>query len=209
MLLPMPFINDAMKQEAIELLKQGYSAAEVFDRLIARGAGRTEAQVFVQQLLDLKRVAEESAPARMLADASSLFQQGATAAQVVQYFQSRGIDEANIARLFETLRASVPCQRCRALVQRNATYYDRHGNQVCGACNDSDEISAGDRRVVERELRDQGVSAYALQKNNALVWCPRCQDHTGVLHSATHYVGGLLPSSDRSFVCSRCSQPVG
>jgi polyhydroxyalkanoate synthesis regulator phasin len=203
----MQSIDPTMSQEAVELLKQGQSAAVVFDRLVARGAARDEAQAFVQQLLDLKRQAEEADPARMRADATSMLQQGATPAQVVQYFESRGIPAADIARLAATLRGLVPCQRCRGLMDPSNTYFDQLGNQVCSNCHERDQLAAGDQRVEDQRLQEAGVSAYALRQNKALKFCPRCQDYTGVLQSATHYVGGSSHSV-RHFACTRCGDSV-
>jgi hypothetical protein len=87
-------------------------------------------------------------------------------------------------------------------------YFDDFGNQVCSSCHDGDQIRQGDQRVEDRRLEDAGVSAYAVSQNHAVVWCPRCQDHTGVLRSATHYLGNTNRSDVRHFACTRCGQTI-
>jgi Zn finger protein HypA/HybF involved in hydrogenase expression len=206
----MQSIDTAMSQEAVALLKQGAPAATVFERLVARGAAPADAQAYVQQLLDLKRQAEASDPARLRAEATSMLQHGASPAQVAQAFTARGIPcaEADIARIAATVRPFVPCQRCRQLMDPGQTYFDQMGNQVCSNCHDRDQISAGDQRVEDRRLEDAGVSAHAVQQNHAIVWCPRCRDHTGVLQSATHFLGNTSRSDVRRFTCTRCGQSI-
>ena len=206
----MQSIDPTMSQEAVELLKQGASAATVYERLVARGAAAGEAQAFVQQLLDLKRQAEAADPARLRAEATTMLQQGASPAQVAQHFAARGIPatEADIARLAATVPRLVPCQRCQQRMDPSQAYFDNFGNQVCSDCHDRDQISAGDQRVEDRRLQDAGVSAHAIQQNHAVVWCPRCRDHTGVLQSATHYLGNTSRADVRHFTCTRCGQSI-
>ncbi|MEP7122863.1 MAG: hypothetical protein ABJE95_18195 [Byssovorax sp.] len=206
----MQSIDAAMSQEAVELLKHGSEPAAVYERLVARGATHDDAQGYVHQLLELKRQAEAADPARMRAEATSMLQHGATPEQVAQTFMARGIPvaEADIARLAATVKPLVPCQRCRQLMDPSQAYFDNFGNQVCSNCHARDEISAGDQRVEDRRLADAGVSAYAIQQNHAVVWCPHCRDQTGVLQSATHYLGSTSLADRRRFVCTRCGQSV-
>jgi DNA-directed RNA polymerase subunit M/transcription elongation factor TFIIS len=206
----MPSIDPTMSQEAVELLKHGSEPAAVYERLVARGATHDDAQGYVHQLLELKRQAEAADPARMRAEATSMLQRGASPAQVAQTFTARGIPvaEADIARLAATVRPLVPCQRCRQMMDPGQAYFDSMGNQVCSNCHDRDQISQGDQRVEDRRLEDAGVSAYALQQNHAVVWCPRCKDQTGVLHSATHYLGNTDRSDVRHFTCTRCGHAI-
>jgi DNA-directed RNA polymerase subunit M/transcription elongation factor TFIIS len=203
-------IDAAMSHEAVELLKHGSEPAAVYERLMARGAAHDDAQAYVHQLLELKRQAEAADPARMRAEATTMLQRGASPAQVAQTFTARGIPvaEADIARLAATVRPFVPCQRCRQLMDPGQAYFDNLGNQVCSSCHDRDEISAGDQRVEDRRLQDAGVSAYAVQQNHALVWCPRCKDQTGTLQSATHYLGNSSRSDVRHFSCTRCGHSI-
>ena len=65
----------------------------------------------------------------------------------------------------------------------------------------------GRSAVEDRRLEDAGVPAHAVQQNHAVVWCPRCEDQTGVLRSATHYVGKTIVSV-RHFTCTRCGHAI-
>lgn len=199
-------------QQAIAWMKQGHPPEAVHAHLLGLGASDAQARALVEHLLALKRQAEASDPQRLSAEAAAMIAQRAPFEHVLHHLTSRGIAEqharAEIERLVALHQRSVAamraCDRCGTPMAPADSYFDRLGNQVCRRCNRQDEVGAAEMRVEEAQLEAAGVSPWQIQENQKIVFCPRCQDHTGVLREATHFVRSGIAL--RTYQCTRCGQ---
>jgi hypothetical protein len=203
-------IDPRLTSEAVTMLKQGAAPDDVARRLIAQGAEEEEARAHVAELVRLKREAEALDPNRLRADALAMLDAGAGVAEVVRHFVGAGVAEPHAHAEAQRLAALKRCGRCGARMPPGDSYFDRVGNEICRRCNAGEEIAAAERRVVDADLEARGVPAFAIQRDNQVLYCPRCRDLTAVLEHATHFVGGDggYGLATRTFRCTRCRQVV-
>lgn len=214
-----------LTDEAVALMKRGAAPDAVLGHLVQRGADPARAGALVQRLVELKRQAEASSHAgrpapidakRLSQEAAGMIAQGATPQAALSHLTAAGIAEVHarpeIERLYaahrQRLASMRPCDRCATPVAPSDSYFDRLGNQVCDRCHAEDEIGASEQRAEDARLEAAGVSLLDIQKNNRVVWCPRCQDHSAVLEHATHLMSRGLTASTRTYRCTRCGQLV-
>jgi DNA-directed RNA polymerase subunit M/transcription elongation factor TFIIS len=149
-------------------------------------------------------------------EAAAMIAEGAPHEAALHHLTSAGIAAEHarpeIDRLLaahqQRLASMRPCDRCGTRVAPSDTYFDRLGNQVCGRCNAEDEIGASEQRAEDARLEAAGVPLHEIQKDHAVLWCPRCQDHSAVLQQATHVRAHGLSTATRVYRCTRCGQPV-
>jgi hypothetical protein len=207
---------DALTNEAVALLKRGVDPSAVVHQLMERGADPQSAHALVTRLVQLKQQAEANDPKRLLQQAAAMIAQGASGEQALQVLTSAGIAEVHARPEIEKLLAAHhqrlaslrPCGRCGTLTAPADFYFDRLGNQVCERCNAVGALEATEQRIEDARLEAAGVSPLAIQENNRLQWCPRCQDHSAVLDHATHTMFKGMTNSMRVFRCTRCHQTV-
>lgn len=212
----MPPSEADLTNEAVALMKRGAAPDAVCGHLVQRGADPGRARALVERLLELKRQAESADPKRLLQHAAEMIAQGAPPEAALQHLTAAGIAEVHarpeIERLFaahrQRLASMKPCTRCGTLMAPADAYFDRLGNEVCDRCHAEDEIGASEQRVEDARLAAAGVSPLDIQKNNRVLWCPRCQDHSAVLEHATHLMSQGLTASTRTYRCTRCGELV-
>ncbi len=201
-------------EQAVALIKDGHAPEVVHAQLIARGATNEQARAIISPLLELKRQADAADPKRLSAEAAAMIAQGAPYDHVIFHLTSRGIQEQHarpeVDRLIAAHQRAMAnmrtCDRCRAPMAPADSYFDRFGNQVCERCNRQDDLGAAEMRVEAARLEAAGVSAWQVQQNQQVVFCPRCQDLTGVVSQATHFIRS--GAAIRTFQCTRCGQVI-
>jgi hypothetical protein len=202
----------AFRARAVDMMKQGAPPDAVWHDLVGSGLDGAQATQLVDQLLALKRAADACDPQRLRAEVLEMFWRGAPSEAALHHLLSAGIAEEHarpeVDRLFaehqRRLATMRPCDRCRKPMDPAQTYFDIVGNQVCRGCHANDQIADGARRVEEARLEAAGVPLRQIQENNTVRFCPRCQDHTAVCRSATHYMYEGLAVASRTFQCTRC-----